>query len=380
MASESRISLLFVTSSFPENDSDWKSVFIAQMLSALGKRNRLNINYWGPLGIIPDQVTSLTSGKDTVFFRTILERGGLANLFRKKAPDLPIILIKWIMALRAIYARCKNDVAIFHINWIQNVIPTLGMSKPVLVTVLGSDLKLLKNPIIRFITKKSLTGKKCIIAPNAKWMVPFLEEKFGDIAEIRFLPLAVDDHWYQINCHRQSTEKFIWLVVLRITPQKIGRLFEWGDSIFTGKHQLHVFGPMQQFVSMPDWVTYHGAVTPLQLAEEWFPRATGLISLSEHDEGCPQIFLEAMAAGLPIIASKIPGHMDTLIHLESGYLVSSKDELGAAVVACEDCDNRTKIGDVGRARVMESHGNWQKCAERYERAYLDLLDRRESND
>jgi glycosyltransferase involved in cell wall biosynthesis len=63
--------------------------------------------------------------------------------------------------------------------------------------------------------------------------------------------------------------------------------------------------------------------TPRALLEEWFPQAAGLITLSQHDEGRPQVLLEAMAARLPVIASNLPAHRDLIRSGETGMLVDS---------------------------------------------------------
>jgi len=51
---------------------------------------------------------------------------------------------------------------------------------------------------------------------------------------------------------------------------------------------------------------YHGPVSPDNLWGKWFPLCSGLITLSHHDEGKPQVMIEAMVAGLPVIASDMP--------------------------------------------------------------------------
>src|SRR5690606_5256464 len=139
---------------------------------------------------------------------------------------------------------------------------------------------------------------KCIIAPNAGWMIPELQKRFGDITEIRQIPFGIQDHWFEVSRSLPALPR--WLAVTRITKNKIGSLFEWGESFFGKERELHLFGPMQEKISLPEWAVWHGPASPENLAKNWFPSATGLITLSDHDEGRPQVMLEAMAAGLPI--------------------------------------------------------------------------------
>jgi glycosyltransferase involved in cell wall biosynthesis len=210
-------------------------------------------------------------------------------------------------------------------------------------------------------------------------MVPILLKEFGELAEIRYIPLAVDDHWYQVKNDSTSVATQKWLSVLRVTPKKIGPLFDWGKDFFIGNRELHLFGPVQEPVNIPSWVHYHGPIKPLELANDWFPRAAGLISLSQHDEGCPQIMLEAMAAALPIIASDITGHSDAVTHMHNGFLVSSSAEFRTALTYCDDIEFRLQMGLRGKQKVINTHGNWKSCASRYETAYSELILRNAQN-
>src|SRR3546814_9782056 len=86
-----------------------------------------------------------------------------------------------------------------------------------------------------------------------------------------------------------------WVVVSRLTRNKIGPLFEWGQPAFASpERELHLYGPMEEEVELPGWVHYHGPASPRLLADEVFPAARGLITLSQHAEGRPQVLLEAM--------------------------------------------------------------------------------------
>ncbi len=93
---------------------------------------------------------------------------------------------------------------------------------------------------------------------------------------------------------------------------------------------------MQEQIEIPAWVHYHGPATPEMLCREWFPRTQGLISLSQHSEGRPQVMLEAMAAGLPIIASSLPAHEDLLRHKDTGWICRESEDLSDALLTLEN--------------------------------------------
>lgn len=88
-------------------------------------------------------------------------------------------------------------------------------------------------------------------------------------------------------------------------------------------------------------------------------RVYGLLDLyvaTSLKEGLPLAPLEAMASGLPIVATDVPGHRDVVVRGETGLLVPPEDSAAladaiASLVA--DPAGRRKMGEAGRQRVLE---------------------------
>jgi hypothetical protein len=262
---------------------------------------------------------------------------------------------------------------LIHVNWLQNALPLWGTTTPALITVLGSDFGLLRQPGMKMLLRSVLRQRRAILAPNADWMRPVLEQAFGDLAEIRPIPFGVDDPWFEIVRHPPVDKTHRWLAITRLTRNKIGDLFNWGDGLFGEARQLHLFGPMQEQVELPSWVQYHGPTYPEDLRQQWFPKACGLITLSRHDEGRPQVMLEAMAASLPVLASNLPAHRDMVQHRQTGWLAATRAELRQGLDWLEDPMHNQESGQAARRWVKDSVGNWDDCAGRYVAAYQDLL-------
>jgi glycosyltransferase involved in cell wall biosynthesis len=132
---------------------------------------------------------------------------------------------------------------------------------------------------------------------------------------------------------------------------------------------------MQEQIELPAWVQWHGPVTPEQLCNDWFPTAQGLLTLSQHAEGRPQVMLEALASGLPIVASRLPAHDDLLGTGEGGILCGSAAETLAAIDALSDRQANRALGQRGRARMQETIGSWDDCAARFVTLYQHLLEK-----
>lgn len=364
--------LLMVSTSYPCDAHDWRGRFIADMAASLGRRKGVELFLWAPPGDLPAGVKSGLRADDADWLRKLSERGGIATLLRQKGFAAGAAVCGLLWRLGRTYRQLRPEVA--HVNWLQNALPLWRTKTPALVTILGSDFALLKIPGMVKALRVVFSRRPTILAPNAGWMATRLEQLFGDVAEVRPIPFGVDAHWFDVE--RAPVLPSRWLAVTRLTSAKVGPLFAWGEGMFGRGRELHLFGPMQEKLAIPSWVHYHGPTYPAELRDIWFPQAAGLLTLSSHDEGRPQVILEAMAAGLPVIASDQPAHRDVIRDGETGCLVSSREAFHAALGGLELPANNNIVGRAARAWMRTTIGTWDDCAARYQTAYGDLLGRR----
>lgn len=85
-------------------------------------------------------------------------------------------------------------------------------------------------------------------------------------------------------------------------------------------------------------------------------RAFDVFALASHWEGLPRVFPQAMAAGLPIVATRVDGAPDAVVPGENGWLVEVGDIEGLArrlgALAADPAAAR-RMGEAGRERVDE---------------------------
>lgn len=91
-------------------------------------------------------------------------------------------------------------------------------------------------------------------------------------------------------------------------------------------------------------------------------------------EGLPLALLEAMSAGLPVVATKVEGVESIIVDGENGYMISPQDvdALSAALIKIlEDAEARAHFGRRNKDLVEQEYTIDRMC-ERYEELFLDL--------
>jgi len=100
--------------------------------------------------------------------------------------------------------------------------------------------------------------------------------------------------------------------------------------------------------------------------EEARERSRGLDIFTRYSrwEPVPGDVLEAMALGLPVVASDLPAHRDAVVHGTTGFLVKSEVELlERCQELIDDADLRRRLGAAGRERVRNEFSRERRIAE-----------------
>jgi len=101
--------------------------------------------------------------------------------------------------------------------------------------------------------------------------------------------------------------------------------------------------------------------------------------MSSAWEGMPIVLLEAGAAGLPIVATRVGGNEEVVLDEASGFLVPPRDHeaLGLAMARLMELpeERRGAMGERGREHIRTRYGLSQ-VADRWEALYREVLERK----
>ncbi|HUY35268.1 MAG TPA: glycosyltransferase [Pirellulales bacterium] len=106
-----------------------------------------------------------------------------------------------------------------------------------------------------------------------------------------------------------------------------------------------------------------------------FLRHFDVVWLASEYEGLPNVIMEAMAAGVPVVASDIPGNRDLVVPGQTGFLVPLGDRAAFARqtrVLLDDAELAGRFGAAGRERVLREF-SIERMIERHAELYRELL-------
>jgi glycosyltransferase involved in cell wall biosynthesis len=160
-------------------------------------------------------------------------------------------------------------------------------------------------------------------------------------------------------------DSLVFLNVGRYVPQKNqAKLVKAMKQVVRDRPeaQLFVIGWGELTDDLQATVIEHGLESNVHITgrvdtvEEYYHLANVFV-LSSHWEGLSIASIEALAAGLPIVGTDVPGVREVVEHEENGYLVApdSASALAEAMTALYSESRRARFGDVSGRLVRDRY-------------------------
>jgi glycosyltransferase involved in cell wall biosynthesis len=225
----------------------------------------------------------------------------------------------------------------------------------------------LMRPFLRVIWEKSSA-----IVANSKGLRD-LALRFDSRFAIPIIPNGVDAELFKADAHENSTPRIF--SVGRIVHQKGLDLamhalsglkeLDWEWRVAGDGPQMELLKSLAERLGIQGRIRFIGWQSHDLLVEHYL--WANLFLFPSRHEGMPNAVLEAMASGLPVIASRISGNEELVVAGETGLLVPSEDVdslRNALRTLILDSDMRQRMGAASRRRV-ENNYNWESVAKQY---------------
>lgn len=317
--------------------------------------------------------------------------GGIPVALRRN-PLWYLLLPGFLLAMFISCYRHSRDADLLHANWaVCGCIAALAAKLrgiPLVTTLRGEDVTRAKVSLIdKLILCWCLHSSDRIVAVSdaiRQWVqgtFPQYRAKLCVIAN------GVEQTFVDVGHGRdyETIRKPLVLVTIgSLIPRKGMDAVIKAMAILAGEVELNLTiigtGPEEQVLresatrhQLAERVWFRGAIAPDQVPEAL--AGSDIFILASHSEGRPNVLLEAMAAGLPVIASRIEGTVELVADGQTGLLFDdhSPAQLAAAIRRlAQDTALRGALGRAAALSIAERGLLWSQSADRYYHLYLDL--------
>ena len=347
---------------------------IARNLSALGHDvTVLTANYDSLPGCRTEEGVSVRR------IKCIRQRPDRSNLF-----EMMTFLVVALLSLPAILRRNQPNGLIVFFSLPSGPIGAVAkifFGAPYVVSLRGGDVPGLV-PELNLLHKLAAPLRRYVLR-HARALVSNSEglrklSEATDSYPVRVIPNGVDAEFFRPGAARSkvsgSNSPLRILFVGRFQQQKnLGFLLRQLAKLPSGSFELHLVGDGPQKKCLEHLAEQLG-INKSIIWYGWIPRATlpkvyqsvdCLVNPSLY-EGMPNVVLEAMACGLPVIASKIPGHEALVLEEETGFLFDLQDPAGliSALIQLRDVDLYRRLVVCSSALAAQLF-SWKNVASQY---------------
>lgn len=177
--------------------------------------------------------------------------------------------------------------------------------------------------------------------------------------QVEVIHNALEPFWLEPASNRREAGRSGFLFVGRLDPQKgIDVLLEayrtsatrWPLTIIGAGSERRSLEARAEALGLTDRVTFLGHQSRVQVRQAM--EGAGALVAPSRTENYPVVLLEAMAVGLPVLATRVGGVPEMITHLDSGILLHPEDREGlgrALTLVSDDAGLRSRLRAGGTA-------------------------------
>lgn len=378
--------ILHLTTSFPQSPRDFSGLFVWRLIQALENEEVF-------CRILTPSSTRSSSWPETSIVRRFKYAprswqqlantpGGIPQSLNKNSllyALVPNLLIS--MAIHLLIAAELCDL--IHAHWsICGAVAALTKPihrKPVITTLRGTDVNWAKmRRPYAWLHNKSIAGSNFTVGVSDKIAMQMKNEHPKLSNRIAFIPNGVNDSFYRIRSFsRPSPPPLKFLFAGSLIPIKgvdtLIKALHTLDS--TCRWQLTIAGDgpergrlinIAEKFSLSKKIAFIGVVPPENMPSLMADHH--ILVHTSYSEGRSNVVLEAMAAGLAVIGTDIPGIRELVQNGRTGWIVPPGNpdiltEVLKALIYGEI--NYMTAGKTGQEWMIDQRLTWKETASRY---------------
>lgn len=373
-----------VTTSFPLGSNAASGTFVARLAETLAKRVELEV--LTPAGTERDPPAS--EAFRVRYFRyaprqlqKLAHQPGGVPVALRTSPVSVLFLPAFVAVLFIEALRLARRCDVIHANWsacgaVAGIAGWLTR-RPVITTLRGSDvIRLDRSMAARLLLMATLrTNARVIcVSSDIERQVSNLFPKLAN--RVAMVPNGVDERLLSVKPQGHAPGELRVVAVGSLIPRKafdtlISAFALLNDSrislslIGDGPERTRLTAMIEE-LGLQGRVRAVGTVPPADIPR--FLACGDVLVLSSRHEGRPNVVIEAMAAGLPIVATALPGVRELVLDGHNGLLFDPGDAAGLAghlTRLQEDPELRAAMGTASRRRISELGLSWERAADSY---------------
>lgn len=384
--------LLVLTTSYPLSERSASGAFVARLVEQLS--NNLQVLVATPASRSGDSAPDVNG----VVIRTFCYAPRPLQVLAHEPGGIPVALRtrKWTYLLLPVFLfsmfmscwRHGRRSHVIHANWaICGLIAGLVgkmLGIPVVTTLRGDDVtraqkSRLDQAILRVCLRMS--ARVVCVSTAIEALIRKLYPEHSNKTQV--IENGVDDAFLRVSLERASNRDNALLRVITVgslIERKNIQLLIAALQRLAEKDRVALTiigaGPERQRLETlahacsACHIEFKGEISPNAIPDAL--AQADVFVLTSRSEGRPNVILEAMAAGLPVIASNIPGVNELVDHNITGLLFTSgdADELaGHLRRLLREPHLRQQLGAAGRDAILRRQLVWRATAEKYAKLY-----------
>jgi len=314
--------------------------------------------------------------------------GVVAGLHRApwRAALAPVLLL--CLAWRC--ARTARNADLIHANWaicgaIASVVGKI-IRRPVVTTLRGDDVSRAgRSWLERRLLDAAVNGSHSVACVSEAMAIQLRASYPERACDIHVCLNGIDDAFLQVEQSSPLAGCLRIAAVGSLIPRKGYDLLI--DAVASMQHRDAVRiriagnGPQRSqllqratALGIADRFDFMGEIAP-ELIPQFLADADVFI-LTSRSEGRPNVVIEALAAGLPVVSSALPGIDGLVRHGENGWVVEIGDIAGFACALDEafaDPDARMRRAASAREHMHDKERSWATTGQSYDRLFMNAL-------